>query len=56
MEKTAYVLTTARLGLRPHDAADAAFMVELNSDPEVVRYTGDTALPGVPEALSLIHI
>lgn len=54
MNAPAYVLTTPRLGLRPHAEGDAPFMVELNSDPEVVRYTGDTALPGIPEALGVI--
>ena len=37
-------LRTARLTLRPHRAADAPFMVRLNSDPEVVRWTGDGPL------------
>lgn len=37
-------LSTPRLELRPHTSADAVFMVELNADPEVVRYTGDGPL------------
>ncbi|MFI5348607.1 MAG: GNAT family N-acetyltransferase [Elusimicrobiota bacterium] len=37
-------LATERLLLRPHRADDAEFMVELNSDPAVVRYTGDGAV------------
>ena len=35
------VLLTPRLALRPHDSSDVDFMVRLNADPEVVRYTGD---------------
>lgn len=38
------VLHTPRLRLRPHTLADAPFMVRLNGDPEVVRYTGDGPL------------
>lgn len=39
-----FELTTERLLLRLHRPEDAGFMSELNSDPEVVRYTGDGAL------------
>lgn len=36
-----FVLQTERLILRPHHFSDVNFMVELNSDIEVTRYTGD---------------
>ena len=49
-----FELKTKRLLLRPHRIADAAFMVKLNSDPEVVRYTGDGALSGPAEAKKII--
>lgn len=35
------MLSTPRLRLRPHGPEDVTFMIELNSDPEVVRYTCD---------------
>ncbi|MFK7927061.1 MAG: GNAT family N-acetyltransferase [Myxococcota bacterium] len=35
------VLTTSRLWLRPLELSDAAFLVRLNADPLVVRFTGD---------------
>ena len=50
-----YVLRTARLGLRPHGFEDIAFMIELNSDPEVVRYTGNKALESEAEARAVIE-
>lgn len=39
MEK--FIIETQRLSLRPHQYDDVSFMIELNSDPEVTRYTGD---------------
>ncbi|MFN7135548.1 MAG: GNAT family N-acetyltransferase [Myxococcales bacterium] len=36
-----FVLRTPRFGLRPHRPDDVPFMVALNADPEVTRYTGD---------------
>lgn len=47
-------LTTARLLLRPHELDDVPFMIDLNSDPEVVRYTGDGALESEEEARAII--
>lgn len=35
------IITTTRLYLRETSASDAAVMFALNSDPEVLRYTGD---------------
>ncbi len=36
--------------MRPHEMSDAAFMMYLNSDPEVVRYTGDSPFKDIQEA------
>lgn len=36
-----YILQTERLALRPFLPTDARDMFRLNSDPEVIRYTGD---------------
>lgn len=41
---TSFKLETPRLILRPHQIEDIPFMVTLNSDPEVTRYTGDGAI------------
>jgi len=48
------LITTSRLLLRPHEVSDAPFMVALNADPEVVRYTGDVAFVGPSEADEII--
>jgi len=48
------LITTSRLLLRPHEESDVSFMVALNSDPEVVRYTGDVAFVGPSEAAAII--
>lgn len=48
------LLSTPRFDLRPHAPEDAAFMIALNSDPEVVRYTGDGPLPDEKAALEVI--
>lgn len=42
-----HVMKTPRMALRPHGPGDVAFMVELNSDPLVVQYTGDK--PGLSQ-------
>lgn len=47
-------LETSRLYLREMIPSDAPLLVELNSDPEVVRYTGDTAFPNLKAAEDLI--
>jgi ribosomal-protein-alanine N-acetyltransferase len=46
------VLETARLVLRETGPDDAEAMFALNSDPEVVRYTGDGPFPSVDAARS----
>lgn len=50
----AFLLTTPRLGLRPHQKDDVSFMISLNADPEVVRYTGDVAFSSPAEAEAVI--
>lgn len=44
-----------RLVLRPHRMTDASFMIKLNSDPEVTRYTPDGPLPNEKVAQSIIE-
>ena len=44
------ILQTQRLYLRQMTMADAANAYELNSDPEVIRYTGDVAFENVAAA------
>lgn len=47
-------LDTPRLRMRFHDPTDAPFMVQLNSDPEVTRFTGDGPVDDEAEARSRI--
>ena len=44
------MLETKRLILRPAVLEDAPKLYELNSDFEVVRYTGDSSLKNILEA------
>lgn len=48
-------LETERLLLRPHRLSDVPFMMELNADPEVVRYTGDVAFTHEDEAVAVVR-
>lgn len=48
-------LETERLILREFREADAGDMVELNRDPDVIRYTGDGPFKDIGEALHLIR-
>jgi [ribosomal protein S5]-alanine N-acetyltransferase len=48
-------LYSPRLHLREFTLADAADMVALNSDPEVVKYTGDGPFKDLAEAEALIR-
>lgn len=48
------LLQTPRLLLRPHRPEDAAFMVALNADEAVTRYTGDGPLSDLAEAMPII--
>lgn len=49
------ITQTDRLILRLQTYEDAQSMVELNSDPEVVRYTGDGPLKNVAQARTLLE-
>ena len=48
------MLETSRLILKPGTLADAPNLVILNSDPEVVRYTGDGPLRNILEAEEVV--
>ena len=48
------MLETERLILRPGNLADAPFLLDLNSDPDVIRYTGDVSLTNILEAEKLV--
>jgi len=48
------ILETARLILREYEEVDAPHMFELNSDPEVLKFTGDISFQSVDHALQLI--
>lgn len=50
-----YELTTARLGLRKMLPEDAATFFALNSDPEVIRYTGDDPFESVEAAYTFLQ-
>lgn len=47
---------TPRLTFHDPCPDDVAFMVALNADPEVVRYTGDVAFASPDEALAVVRI
>lgn len=47
-------LETSRLIMRPMQLSDAAEMVALNRDPDVIRFTGDRAFADITEAEKLI--
>ncbi len=49
------ITETDRLILRLQTYEDAANLVEMNSDPEVVRYTGDGYLANMAEARALLE-
>lgn len=49
------ILETERLILSLQTYEDAPLLVELNSDPDVVRYTGDGPLASVAEARALLE-
>ncbi len=49
------MLETPNLTLRPHRILDAPHLFDLNSDPEVMRYTGDSSFANPLEALRLIQ-
>lgn len=49
------MLETNRLILRPAVLEDAHYLVHLNSDPDVIRYTGDEKFQSQLEAQNLIR-
>ena len=49
------ITETERLILRLQTYEDASLLVEMNSDPEVVRYTGDPSLANVAEARTILE-
>ncbi|HEY9178129.1 MAG TPA: GNAT family N-acetyltransferase [Flavipsychrobacter sp.] len=49
------ILETKRLILRESVVADAPDLFEMNSDPEVLKYTGDAAFRSVEETEELIR-
>ena len=49
-----FVLSTPRLLLRPHCRDDVEFTFRLNSDPEVIRYTGEQALERMEQAEKIV--
>ncbi|MEJ0055425.1 MAG: GNAT family N-acetyltransferase, partial [Bacteroidota bacterium] len=55
MADSKIILRTSRLVLREFIAADAADIFRLNSDPEVIQFTGDEAFKSVKEAAELIQ-
>ncbi len=48
------MLTTSRLVIKPGTLSDAPELLELNSDPDVIRYTGDHALMNISQAEKLV--
>ncbi|MBO6516412.1 MAG: GNAT family N-acetyltransferase [Bacteroidia bacterium] len=49
------ILTTERLVFREFHLDDAAFFLRLNSDWEVMKYTGDVAFKDIEEARDLVR-
>ena len=48
-------LETPRLLLRPFQLSDATEMILLNSDPDVIKFTGDEPFKNIQEAENLIR-
>lgn len=49
------IFSTKRFSLREWTESDAAFLLDLNSDPEVTRYTGDPAFESLESARQFIR-
>ena len=49
------MLETGRLILKPMTSADVSHLFELNSDPEVVRYTGDSLSQNLADAQRILN-
>lgn len=54
MTKENFILETERLNLREFNATDAEVMYRLNSNPNVMKYTGDVYFNSVEESEKLI--
>ena len=54
MRRKAFKISTHRLQLREFQAEDAAALFRLNSDPEVLRYTGDKPFVDISDASRFI--
>ena len=52
--KMNFILETERLLLREFDISDAEKMYQLNSDPDVIRYTGDAHFESVESAAAFL--
>ena len=48
------VIETERLILREWNINDAPFLVELNANPKVIKYTGDSGFKNLAKAQNLI--
>ena len=55
LSESEFCLTTSRLQLREFGDDDASALFNLNSDPAVLRYTGDTPFGSPAEALAFIR-
>jgi|ERR1043165_2919072 RimJ/RimL family protein N-acetyltransferase len=49
------ILETERLYLREFTMEDAQLLIDLNADPDVIRYTGDGAVKDLDEARRIIR-
>jgi RimJ/RimL family protein N-acetyltransferase len=54
LARQTFCISTDRLVLREFEAQDAEALYALNSDPEVLRYTGDDPFPDVKAAADFI--
>jgi len=51
---SAFLFTSERLGYREFEPHDGEVLYRLNSDPEVIRYTGDPPFADIDEARAFI--
>ena len=49
-----FILETERLLLREFDISDAKMMYQLNADPKVIRYTGDSPFLSIESAATFL--
>ena len=55
MDLSKPVMETERLWLYPMDEQDQHWFFELNSDPEVMRYTGEDCFTSMEQSLSVLR-